>query len=294
MIEIIFRNIDEAKRFYSYIQDHLFSSLSAENQVLLTEEKALGKVKIRKADEEVLEAARKAFHSFILKIKLHDWFCMILKEQYYYADEEEQRQIVDIIYSILEGHRVDLAAILKDASLSKHLEEAIKDMYDHHKIFSLDSFLKFRMRPFFNRLKKYIEISIDEYKMEQEYQMFIQTLRDFLSSRQAKVRQLHLAMKDEVTFFDDRFVEIKRAQLTGMIDRRLLFNHPVYVDSVTIAPLLSIAPNVIYLYTDDREKPLVRTIRNIFEERVRIRSLNCFFQNKDLTYSRDDVENIIE
>lgn len=294
MIEIIFRNIDEAKRFYSYIQEHLFSSLSSESLVLLTEGNAVGKVKFRKADEEVLEAARKAFHYFILKIKLHDWFRMILKEQYYYADEEEQRQIVDIIYSILEGHRVDLAAILQDASLNKHLEEAIKDMYDQHKIFSLDSFLKFRMRPFFNRLEKYIEVSIDEYKMEQEYQMFIQTLRDFLSSREAKVSQLHLAIKDEVTFFDERFVEIKRAQLTEMIDRRLLFNHPVYVDSVTIAPLLSIAPTVIYLYTDDWEKPLVRTIRNIFEERVRIRSLNCFFQNKDLTHSRDDVENIIE
>lgn len=294
MIEIIFRNIDEAKRFYSYIQDHLFFSPSAENLVLLSEEQACGKVKIAKGDEEVLEAARKAFHHFILKIKLHDWFRMILKEQYYYADEEEQRQIVDIIYSILEGHRVDLATILKDASLSKQLEDAIKDMYDHHKIFSLDSFLKFRMRPFFNRLEKYIEVSIDEYKMEQEYQMFIQTLRDFLSSREAKVSQLHLAIKDEVTFFDDHFVEIKRSQLTEMIDRRLLFNHPVYVDSVTIAPLLSIAPTVIYLYTDDWEKPLVRTIRNIFEERVKIRSLNSFFQNKDLTHSRNDVKNIIE
>lgn len=294
MIEIIFRNIDEAKKFYSYIQDYLFSCHSAENLVLLCEEQAHGKVKIAKADEEVLEAARKAFHHFILKTKLHDWFRMILKEQYYYADEEEQRQIVDIIYSILEGHRVDLASVLKDASLSKHLEEAIKEMYEHHKIFSLDSFLKFRMRPFLNRLEKYIEVSIDEYKMEQEYQMFIQTLRDFLSSREAKVSRLHLAMKDEVTFFDESFVEIKKSQLTEMIDRRLLSNHPVYVDSVTIAPLLSIAPSVIYLYTDDREKPLVRTIRNIFEERVRIMPFSCFLQNKSLTHSNDDIENIIE
>ena len=31
-----------------------------------------------------------------------------------------------------------------------------------------------------NELEKYVELSLDEYKMEQEYQMFIQTLREFL------------------------------------------------------------------------------------------------------------------
>lgn len=66
-----------------------------------------------------------------------------------------------------------------------------------------------------------------------------------------------------------------------MIDRKLLSNHPVYVDSVTIAPLLSIAPSAIYLYSDDFEQPLVRTIRNIFEERLELSSIEAFynFQN---------------
>lgn len=55
-----------------------------------------------------------------------------------------------------------------------------------------------------------------------------------------------------------------------MIDRKLLVNHPVYVDSASIAPLLSIAPTTIFLYTKDPEEALVRTIKNIFEERVSI------------------------
>lgn len=37
-----------------------------------------------------------------------------------------------------------------------------------------------------------------------------------------------------------------------MIDRKLLFNHPVYVDSATIAPLLSIAPATIFFIQKNR------------------------------------------
>lgn len=112
--------------------------------------------------------------------------------------------------------------------------------------FSFDSFVTFRLRPFINRLEKYVELSIDEYKMEQEYQMFIQTLRDFISSRSAQKNSLHLLIDEEVMFFNEHFSEIKRIELTKMIDRKLLFNHPVYVDSTTIAPLLSIAPQFIF------------------------------------------------
>ncbi len=121
-------------------------------------------------------------------------------------------------------------------------------------------------------LESYVEISIDEYKMEQEYQMFVQTLREFLANREPKIETLHLLFDEEITFYNEQFEEIKRGELTRMIDRKLLFNHPIYVDSASIAPLLSIAPTNILIYTNDPDAPLVRTIKNIFEERVTIKS----------------------
>jgi putative sporulation protein YtxC len=115
--------------------------------------------------------------------------------------------------------------------------------------------------------------------MEQEYQMFVQTLREFLKEREPRTETLHLLFDEEITFYNQQFEEIKRGELTKMIDRKLLFNHPVYVDSASIAPLLSIAPTTILLYTKDPEEPLVRTIQNIFEERVSIQSFREFELN---------------
>ncbi|MDQ0157255.1 putative sporulation protein YtxC [Robertmurraya andreesenii] len=280
MAEIIFQNREDASQFHKYIQNHL-QSISANNKlILLLEDEHRARVKIEQGVKEIMEACKKAFLQFIIKIKLNDWFRMILSEQYYYEDEDEQQQILDIIQSILEGNREDLESLIHHMNVNEQMEKAISQLFDEQRSFSFDSFVRFRMRPFMQQLEKYVEISIDEYKLEQEYQMFIQTLRQFLSGREPKIHQLHLLMEEGVAFFDGEFQEIPRAELVRMIDRRLISNHPVYIDSVTIAPLLSIAPSSIYLYTDDREQPLARTIQNIFEERVKFLSLKDFVDVK--------------
>ncbi|TKC15759.1 putative sporulation protein YtxC [Robertmurraya kyonggiensis] len=280
MAEITFQNKEDANQFHNYIQKQLHSISFDKKMILLFEDENKAKVKIDKAVKEILEACKKAFLQFVIKIKLNDWFKLILKEQYFYEDEDEQQQILDIIQSILDGNRADLESLIHDLNMNKQIETAISQMFEEQRTFSFDSFVRFRMRPFMEKLEKFVEISIDEYKMEQEYQMYIQTLRQFLAKRAPKINHLHLLMEDGVTFYDEQYYEIRRAELVRMIDRRLISNHPVYIDSVTIAPLLSIAPSTIYLYTDDYEQPLVRTIQNIFEERVQLKEMADFYQNR--------------
>lgn len=280
MAEIIFQNREDASQFHNYIQSHL-QSISINNKlILLLEDEHRARVKIAKGVKEILEASKKAFLQFIIKIKLNDWFRMILKEQYFYEDEDEQQQILDIIQSILEGSREDLESLIHNVNINQQLEKTISQLFEEQQSFSFDSFVRFRMRPFMKQIEKFVEISIDEYKLEQEYQVFIQTLRQFLLDRKPKIHQLHLLVEEGVTFFDEQFLEMPRAELVKMIDRRLISNHPVYVDSVTIAPLLSIAPSTIFLYTDNGEEPLVRTIQNIFEERVRFLPIADFHARK--------------
>ncbi|MDQ0975588.1 putative sporulation protein YtxC [Neobacillus niacini] len=277
MAEIIFRSKMDAKRCY----DHLLKCLRYHpnnEDILLLEDRHIVKI-----SESIVRfgEVKEAFYEFIIKIKRDDWFRAILQEQYFFEDSEEQEHIIEIIYSVLEGQREDLAVFIKENAEEPKIREAVEEIFQDHVSFSFDSFFKFRLRPYLKLLESYVEISIDEYKMEQEYQMFIQTLRDFLASRDSKMETLHLLFDEEITFFDEQFVEIKRGELMKMIDRKLLFNHPVYVDSASIAPLLSIAPKNIHLYTKNPEEPLVRTIKNIFEERVLIKSYKGLRHTKE-------------
>ncbi|MFD2446294.1 sporulation protein YtxC [Bacillus sp. CGMCC 1.16607] len=279
MVEIIFQNKEDANKLFSKLKKQI---LLCDN-IQLIEEKHTIKINVGLLDGELKDQVMDVFYKFILTTKRDDWFRKMLTEQFYYEDLDEQQHILDIIYSIIDGENKELTEKFAKKTEERIVREAVKDLLQDTNIaFSFEAFVKFRLKRFLDILLTYVEVSIDEYKMEQEYQMFVHTLREFLYSRHEKIPHLHLVYDEETTFFNDEFEEIKRAELTKMIDRKLISNHPIYIDSVTIAPLLSIAPGKIYLYTNDSEDPLVRTIKNIFEERVQIKPIELFHHSKIL------------
>ncbi|KON86793.1 sporulation protein [Sporosarcina globispora] len=287
MIEIIFQSSTDARSFYERLCERLQSFCQSDKSILHFEDQHIVRVS-SDTSGIILNTVKEVFVQFIVNQKQDDWFKRILMEHYFYEDEGEQQQILEIIHSILEGSREDLAAFVSGLDIKESLKSAIDELFQNNISFSFDSFVKFRMRPLMNEMAKYVEVSIDEYKMEQEYQIFVHTLRDFLSGRQPKANTIHVLMDEGVHFYDEQFSEIKRGELLRMIDRKLLSNHPVYVDSVTIAPLLSIAPSSIYLYSYDFDQPLVRTIRNIFEERLELSSIEAFYNYQNAHSYADD------
>jgi putative sporulation protein YtxC len=273
LVEIIFQNKEDVNKLYSKLTSQILFC----DEILLFEERQTLKINVGMLDEHFKGMVTNVFYEFILKTKRDDWLRQILLEQFYYVDIDEQQHILEIIYSIIDGENEELAEFIGEQFEECAVKDAVSDLLQDSNIaFSFEAFVKFRLRGYLEKLLKYVEIAIDEYKMEQEYQVFIQTLREFLHSRQEKVDQLHLVYNEEPIFFNEEFEEIKKAEIARMIDRKLLSNHPVYVDSVTIAPLLSIAPKQIYLYTSNSEEPLIRTIKNIFEERVFVKPIQLF------------------
>ena len=272
MAEIIFQSRVDARRFYNHLLKFLPYN-GDEEIILLFEDRHIVKILDGCFTVENLNVMKRALYDFITTVKRDDWFRDIIKNQFYFQDVEEQQQIIEIIYSIFEGQREDLAGFIQEASgQTARIEEVIGHVFQENISFSFDSLLKFRLRPYQQLLEGYVQLAIDEYKLEQEYQMFVNMLRDFLRNREPKIDTLHLLFDEEITFYNKQFVELKRSELIKMIDRKLLVNHPVYVDSASIAPLLSLAPTSIFIYTKDPAEPLIRTIKNIFEERVSIKA----------------------
>lgn len=275
LIEITFQNKMDAEKLMECF--HLTSPSSHRNvRLLAKEDHHIIRFSVKK-----LEIVKDVFRHFILSVKRNDWLQAIIKNMFHFTDPEEQQQIIQIVHSIINGNRNELFPLLREVEEEENVTATIGDILSNNKIFSFDSFVQFRLRSLMANLEKYVEVAIDEYKMEQEYQMFIQMLREFLQGRVALMEELHLLFTESVVFFDAHLKEIKREKLTELIDRKLLSNHPVYIDSATIAPLLSVAPPVIYIYTKEAEHPLVRTIKNIFEERVAVCSPAVFYKKKE-------------
>ncbi|MGA9227366.1 MAG: putative sporulation protein YtxC [Mesobacillus sp.] len=290
MIEIIFQKKQDAWSLYQHLIARL-ASWPETDSILLNEDRNRVQIPTQLYIEGILQELKRSFYDFIILTKREEWFRTILAESYLFTEVEEQDQIIEIIYSVLEGDREELAPFMEGVEENGLIEKAVNEIFNEKISFSFDSFVKFRLKAYGEQLSQWVEIAIDEYKMEQEYQVFVHTLRSFLSDRKPQLAHLYLIIDENMSFYDQYFIEIKRSELFKAIDRKLLVNHPVYVDSGTIAPLLSIAPKNIYLYTDDAQQPLVRTIINIFEERVKISPISAFCLDKE-NFLSEDSENI--
>ncbi|MGG3734419.1 putative sporulation protein YtxC [Heyndrickxia coagulans] len=229
------------------------------------------------ASKKELQAA---VADFIMKKKRNEWICNQLQQAYFFRAKEEQNRILEIVAGMLKGERPELTDMAGGIEERAAIEGAVAPLVGESRTLPLASVLTFRLKGYFDCLDRYIGIAIDEYKMEQEYQIFVQSLRDYLKQKEPKREKIKLCLGEQVKFYNGQFREMTREELDGLIDRRLLSNHPVYIDSVTIAPLLSIAPARIEIYTDTPDHALIRTICNIFEERVAVKSRMHFMHDQ--------------
>ncbi len=214
--------------------------------------------------------------TFIINEMWKGWTEETLKADYYYNDPEEVDQICAIISEMRSGERPELTELLTDWDESGLVLGEVQNLLCHPAPVTFDSFATFRLKKLHDKWREMLGLAIDEYKMEQEYQVFIQMLREYLAIRGERTDTIHLyPSRTGFRFFDGHYTEVTKEELMNAIDKRLFFQHPLYVDSSTIAPLLSLAPRSIFVYGSEEEK-IVTTLRNIFEDRLDILPVSYF------------------
>ncbi len=261
-LELMFKSIKEAIRFRTFLADNgLHDSFQEKRGHFIYSFQDL----LTKKDHYL-----SAIVQYIRSIKRNEWLNQVLIRKYRFENEDERNEIMEIVTDMFNGEREELTSLVGVIAEKEIIGESVIDLLNFDGAVAFDSFLRFRLKNYFERVSGYLEVAIDEYKMEQDYQVFIQMLRDYLHKRNTKQNIVHLLLERPIHFFDEALREMPDEMILDILDPRLLSNHPVYVDSAVIAPLLSMAPKKIFLYTKDEDQPLVRTLANIFEERLTI------------------------
>ncbi|RAK21280.1 putative sporulation protein YtxC [Anoxybacillus vitaminiphilus] len=279
MIEIYFEQTTDAEKLFA-----VFTAYKNEPSLCFTYD---GDKRItihidKKAMEMIQTTVIPAMTQFMFRFIEDRLLLSIISNDFYYKNVEEQQQILQLAHSFIDGERYDYRNGKQQAeSRETFIKQALTEFLSDDISFSFESFLYFRLKNYKERLLHYVELAIDEYKLEQEYQNFIQTLRDCLVSRPAKLSIIHLLHQESTfTFYDEYFCEISAKELRKLIDRTLIVNQPMYIDSSVLAPLVSIAPKTIYLYTGNSDDGMVQTIQNLFQERLKLYDLDFFLQSK--------------
>lgn len=198
----------------------------------------------------------------------------LIEETYCFTDQDEQQQILQLAHSIIEGEADDLPFEPLKLSRKQSILDELQTICLEEGVFYIRSFQTFRLGSYYKQLRDITEAAIDEYKMEQEYQNFIQTLRDYVDAKQPRIKKVHIVHDGSFTLWELRYVPEREKM--KYIDRRFVRDHPMYIDSHLLAPLISIAPDEVVLYTDQPEHMMARTIQNVFQERVEMLPLHAF------------------
>ncbi|HZG60782.1 MAG TPA: putative sporulation protein YtxC [Anoxybacillus sp.] len=287
MIKIYFEQTNDAEKLFAVLKAYknepsLCFTYDGDKRITIHIDK--------KAMEMIQTIVIPAMTNFITRFIEDRLLLSIIFHDFHYKNVEEQQQILQLAHSFIDGERYDYRnGKQQTESREAFIKQALTEFLSDDISFSFESFLYFRLRKYKERLLHYVELAIDEYKLEQEYQNFIQTLRDCLVSRPAKLSIIHLLHKESTfTFYDEYFCEISAKELRKLIDRTLIINQPMYIDSSVLAPLVSIAPKTIYLYTGNSDDGMVQTIQNIFQERLKLCDIDFFSKVNKLIVKRLD------
>ncbi|AGT33062.1 sporulation protein [Geobacillus genomosp. 3] len=272
MIEIHFDEASEAKKLFWLLNERkrdagpLFHAVCDGNKTVA--------VYIHGEEKHVLEAHIIPVLTAFVRGSVEDRLLLsIISDVFYFRDREEQQQILALAHSFLDGERRDYRKGEGfAASRMALLREAFASFLRDGLSFSFSSFATFRLRPYIERLQHYVELAIDEYKLEQEYQNFVQMLRDCVAAREPKRLRLYLVHDPpRFLFYDSHRRELSAEEVKQLIDRHLVVSQPMYIDSSVLAPLVSLAPAEIELYTDHPDDGMVQTLQNVFQERLCLR-----------------------
>ncbi|MFS0822451.1 putative sporulation protein YtxC [Bacillus sp. 1P02SD] len=271
-----FQEITDAQKMYKGLLSKAKALSIDYIEVVNEEEKVVAVFASEKTNYVVQVVIIPVMTEFIIKNKEDHWILDYIENIFYFTDFEEKKQILEIAKALMDGNNPDIPAVQDVVPREQLIAEALHEFLQVPISFSFESFLKFRMRSYNEILLQIVESAIDEYKLEQEYQTFIQGLREFREKREPKLEQLHILHDEQFYFYTDTFTEIKRNELFKFIDRKLILHQPMYIDSAVLAPLVSIAPKSISIYTDQIDNGMIQTIHNIFLENVTIYTKKSF------------------
>ena len=224
--------------------------------------------------EKISQLLTQMFYAVDLKPKLIE----ILINQFFYYDFDEMNAILVYAAQMLLTDQFDDVAFLSDlrATMTRyfHLEqEQTLFYYDEqkHVFFEQAGWL----------LEEVTARAIDEKKQEERYQVFLQSLREYVKTRARGPLCFVKWEQGDVRIFHENGHFYTKDELHDMVLKTPIHIYQFAQNEQKISPFLALNPRQILLYADDEADPIIVSLQNIFEERVVIIRNNIFpFENK--------------
>jgi putative sporulation protein YtxC len=133
---------------------------------------------------------------------------------------------------------------------------------------AVDGFIRFRMKGYHRVFSRLLDQAVREYRLEQEYQEFIELLRYFVSTQKTQIPVIHVLHfgKSRFHLMKEDGTPLRLKDVEGAVQE--FMENTFSREDLIVSALLSAAPEFVVLHTQHREETIIRTVRKIFEGRV--------------------------
>ncbi|WP_027365525.1 putative sporulation protein YtxC [Desulfotruncus alcoholivorax] len=188
----------------------------------------------------------------------------IIRENYYYFDEDEKGAIYDYARKKINNNNK-----IKERYRLVILQKLTEYLSANNNLI-IDGFIRFRLKDYINQLYDVADQAVDDFLMEREYKEFIELLRYFVEIQEPKADLVNVVLRDDGVFklYDEKNQPINSDYLRDfMID---LVENEINYEDLLISALITIAPREVRFHSGNGElaSSTVNTIKSVFVGRV--------------------------
>ncbi|SET78825.1 putative sporulation protein YtxC [Salinibacillus kushneri] len=198
----------------------------------------------------------------------------ILKKVYYFSDEHELMHIIPILQSVMQNP--------KGYGTQSELQSAMEFYYifeqqiGQNQIVSFDVMMENNQQYFKEQLIEVTGYAIEEWKREEDYQDFIQRLRDYLKDKEPKTKLLVITYHHEFHFFKEDGRRYTTNELKALQNKESLHFIDLLSSEFPLPSILGVAPKRVVVYTSRPSDPKIIFLQSIFQEHVKVLSMEKF------------------
>ena len=149
----------------------------------------------------------------------------------------------------------------------------------------LEGFIIFRLKDYLEVLDYLVDLSVNSFIINREYNKFIVLLKDYINNEPSKIDILHLVYLNQEAILLDKNKTIIPVN-DNILDAKYLSDITFSNNDYILNTILNLVPNKLYVHILNEEDEFLTTLKKIFQKRIKI-CYNCEICN----FYRDTISN---
>ena len=189
----------------------------------------------------------------------------IISTNYFYFTNIEQQKIYNIVLNYLNNNEINECVLRKDS-----IKLSCMNYFPSNEFVILNGFINFRLNDYVKILDYIIDLSVNKFIIDKEYQEFIDTIKNYINSKGYNDSLVHLIYYNQESILLDEYKNTINLS-NSPLDKKFISDISFSSNDYTLNALLTLLPKRIYIHIiDEIEDDFIRTLKILFDKRIYI------------------------